>query len=96
MEEARAADHRREAAEEREREFLAMNSTLEQWTEARMAILASMRGAPSEEEEIQKREEALVLEASERSLELEQLEVRERQVTMAEDAVTAREAKIQE
>ena len=56
LEEARAADHRREAAEEREREFLAMNSTLEQWTEARMAILASMRGAPSEEEEIQKHE----------------------------------------
>ena len=53
-----------------------------------------MRGAPSEQGEIQKHEEALMLEASESSLELEKLETRERQVSMAEDAITAREAKI--
>ena len=41
-------------------------------------------------------EEALALDASERSLKLERLETRERKVAMAEDAATAREAKIQE
>ena len=48
------------------------------------------------EEEVRKREEALALEAVERSLELEQLETREHQVAQAEDAVWAREAKVQE
>ena len=49
-----------------------------------------------EEEEVWKREEALALEAVERSLELEQLETRERQVAQAEDVIGAREAKVQE
>ena len=40
--------------------------------------MASMRGAPSKEKEILKREEALALEALEHTLELERLEVRER------------------
>ena len=51
--------------------------------EARQAALALMRGTPAEEEEILKREEALALEATERSLELEQLETREHQVAQA-------------
>nr|XP_020159880.1 hyaluronan-mediated motility receptor-like [Aegilops tauschii subsp. strangulata] len=55
-----------------------------------------MRGTPTEEEEILKREEALALEAMEHSLELERLETRERQVALAEDAVGAREARAQE
>ena len=49
-----------------------------------------------EEEEVRKRDEALALEAVERSLELEQLETRERQVAQAEDAVGAREARVEE
>ena len=64
--------------------------------EARQAALASMRGTPIEEEEILKREEALALEAMERSLELERLETRERQVAQVEDAVCAREVRAQE
>ena len=64
--------------------------------EARGTALASMKGAPSDEEEILKREEALLLEATERSLELERLETRERQVDQAEGVVGAREAKAQE
>ena len=55
-----------------------------------------MEGAPSDEEEISRREEALLLEATERSLELERLETRERQVAQAEDAVSTREARAQE
>ena len=50
--------------------------------EARRAALASLRGTPAQEEEVRKREEALTLEAVERSLELEQLETRERQVAV--------------
>ena len=64
--------------------------------EARKAALASLRGTPAEEEEIRKREEALALEAVERSLELERLETWERQVAQAEDAVGACEARAQE
>ena len=96
LEEAREADCRREVAEERERELQALNAALEQQVEARRAVLASMRGAPSKEKEILKREEALMLEPSKRSLELERLETRERQVAVAEDAITMHEAKIQE
>ena len=96
MEEAHEADHRREAAEERTWELQAWSASLEQQVEARRAALASLRGAPAEEEEVRKREDALALEAVERSLELEQLETRERQVAQAEDAVGAREAKVQE
>ena len=43
-----------------------------------------------------RREEALMLEATERNLELEQLEMREHQVVQAEDAISAREARAQE
>nr|XP_020158444.1 tropomyosin-2-like [Aegilops tauschii subsp. strangulata] len=96
LEEAREADRRREAAKERARELQALNAILEQQVEARKAILASMRGVPSEEKEISKREEVLMLEASEGSLELERLEKRERQVAQAEDTVSVREAGIQE
>ena len=55
-----------------------------------------MRGTPIEEEELRKREEMLVLEAKERSLEFEQLEMRERQVALAENVVGGREAMAQE
>ena len=73
-----------------------MNASLEQQVEARKAALASIKGAPSDEGEILRREEALLLEATEHSLELERLETRECQVAQAEDAVGAREAKAQE
>ena len=96
MEEAREADHRREVAENHRQELLALNASLEQQVEARRAALASMKGAPSNKEEILRREEALMLEATERSLELERLETRERQVDQAEDVIGAREAKAQE
>ena len=64
--------------------------------ELRRATLASLKGAPAEEEELRRREEALTLEAAERNLDLERLETRERQVTQAEDDFGAREARIQE
>ena len=64
--------------------------------EACKAALASMKGTPAEEQEVLKREEVLALETTERSLELERLETRERQVAQAEDVVGAREAKAQE
>ena len=64
--------------------------------EACKAALVSMKGTPVKEEVILRREEALALEATECSLELERLETRERQVAQAEDVVGAREAKAQE
>nr|XP_020176698.1 uncharacterized protein LOC109762277 [Aegilops tauschii subsp. strangulata] len=93
---AREADRRREAAEKCAWELQAWSASLEQQVEARRSALASMRGAPAEEEEIQKLEEAMALEAVERSLELERLEMRERQVIQAEDTVDAREDRAQE
>nr|XP_040251950.1 uncharacterized protein LOC109743182 [Aegilops tauschii subsp. strangulata] len=60
------------------------------------AALASLRGTRVEQEEVRRRQEALALEAVERSIELEHLEPRERQVAQAEDAIGAREAKVQE
>ena len=96
LEEAKEADHRRESAEKQEHELLALNAALEQQIEACMTVLASMRGAPSEEKKILKREEALAMEALKRSLEHERMETREHHVAMVEDAVTACEAKIQE
>ena len=93
MEEAREADNRRAAAEERRRELQALNASLEQQVEVRRVALASMKGTPSDEEKIFRREEALVLEATERSLELERLEMRERQLAQAKDVVGAREAR---
>nr|XP_020154695.1 golgin subfamily A member 6-like protein 2 [Aegilops tauschii subsp. strangulata] len=90
QEEVREANRRREAEEKRAWELQAWRASLERQVEARKAALASLRGTPAEEEEIRKREEALALEAVERSLELERLETRERQVAQAEDAVGAR------
>ena len=95
MEEAREADRHREVAEKRAWELQAWSASLEQQVEAHTATLASMRGTPAEEEEILKREEALALEATERTLELERLETREHQVAQVEDAANAREARIQ-
>ena len=94
MEEAREADHRREVAKERRQELQALNASLEHQVEARRAALASMKGAPSNKGEILRCEEALMLEATERGFELEQLETRECQVAQAEDAASAREARI--
>ena len=64
--------------------------------ELRRSTLALLKGGPSKEEELQRREEALTLETAERNLDLERLETRERQVAQAEDDVCAREARIQE
>lgn len=96
LEEAWEADNHHAATEERRRELQALNASLEQQVEARRAALASMKGAPSDEEEISRREEALLLEATEHSLELERLETRERHVTQVEHVVGAREARAQE
>ena len=52
-----------------------------------------MKGTLAEEEEILRGEEALAPEATERSLELERLDMRGRQVAQAEDDVGTREAK---
>src|SRR4051812_26021268 len=87
VEEARAADRRREAAEEQARELLARCHSLEEQAELREAALASMKVVSGDPAELRKREEALVLEASERTREYEQLETRERLVTQAEDDV---------
>ena len=92
MEEAREADHRREIAEKHVWELQAWSTSLEQQVEPRKAALASMKGTPVAEEEVLRHEEALTLEATERNLELERLETRERQIAQAEDAVGAREA----
>ena len=83
LEQACEADRRCEAAEERAWELQAWSASLEQQVEAREAALASLRGTPTEEEEVRQREEALALEAVEHSLELERLEMRERQVAQA-------------
>ena len=93
MEEAREANRRCEIAEKRAWELQAWSASLEQQVEARQAALALMRGTPAKEGEMLKREEALALEAMERSLELERLETREHQVALAEDVVGACEAR---
>ena len=64
--------------------------------ELRQDALASLKGTPVNEEELRRREEPLMLEATECNLDLERLEMRERQVTQAEDDVGVREARIQE
>ena len=66
-EEAREADQRREAAEERARELLAWCHSLEEQVELHEASLASMKVASGDPAELQKREEALTLEAAERT-----------------------------
>ena len=60
--------------------------------ELREAALASMKVASGDPAELQKREEALMLEAAERTREYECLETREHLVTQAEDDVAAWEA----
>ena len=93
-EEAREADRWREAVEERARELLAWCHSLEEQVELREAALASMKVASGDPAELQKREEALTLEATESAREHERLEMRERWVTRAEDDVAAREARV--
>ena len=58
------------------------------------ATLASMKGGSVDRAELQKCEEALTLEVTERTLDLERLETRERLVAQAEDDVAAREAQV--
>ena len=60
LEEAREADRRSEAAEKRAWELQAWSTVLDQQVEACRAALASLKGSPAEEEEIQKREEVLL------------------------------------
>ena len=96
FQEAKEADQRREVAEKRAWELQAWSASVEQQVESRQAARASLRGTLVEEGEVLKHEEALMLEAAERSLELERLETRERQVAQAEDAASTREARIQE
>ena len=80
VEEAREADQRRKAAEERAWELQAWSSSLEQQVELREVALALMKGASVDQADLQRREEALTLEAAERTLDLERLETRERLV----------------
>ena len=56
----------------------------------------SLKGASADQAELQRHEEALTLEAAERTLDLERLEMRERPVTQVEDDVAEREARVQE
>lgn len=96
VEEAREADRRREATEERTHELLARCCSLEEQVELREAALASMKVASGNPAELQKREEALTLEAAERAREHERLETKERWVTWVEDDVAAWEARVVE
>ena len=57
------------------------------------ATLASMKGGSVDRAELQKCEEALMLEATKRTVDLERLETRERLVAQAEDDVAVREAR---
>ena len=82
-EEAWEADRQRKAAEERARELLSWCHSLEEQVELREAALASMKVASGDPAELQKREEALTLEADKRTYEYERLETRERLVTRA-------------
>ena len=88
MEEAEEANHRREAAEERERDLLSSNAALEREVEEHRALLASLAGeAALAEAELLRRHEDVTLETVEHSMALERLEVRERQAVAAKDAV---------
>ena len=79
-EEAQEANQRLKAAEEQAWELRALSSSLEQQVELHEAALASMEGGSVDRAALQKHEEALRLEATERALELERLETRERMV----------------
>ena len=70
--------------------------SLEEQVELREAALASMKVASGDPVELQKREEALTLEAAKRVREHERLETREHWVTWAEDNVAARETRVAE
>ena len=95
LKEARATDHRCEAAEERERELQVSNATLEWQVQARRAAVgAPVGGPPTNETRLRAREDALALEALEHGLEHERLEVMEGQVTVVEDALAAREVTV--
>src|SRR3954465_4230426 len=75
-EEALGADRQQEAAEERARELLARCHLLEEQVELREAALASMRVASGDPAGLQRRDEALTLEAVKRTHEYERLETR--------------------
>lgn len=95
MEETEAANRRRKAAEERERDLLSSNAALQREVKGRRALLASSPGEVAlAEAELLRRHDDLMLEVVEHSLALERLEVRERQAAVAEDAVAAREAQV--
>ena len=96
VDEAREADRQREATEERAQELLARCRSLEEQVELREAALASMKVVSVDPVELQKREEALMLEAPERAREYERLEMRERLVMRVEDDVVAWEARVLE
>ena len=61
--------------------------------ELREAAFATMEGASADRVELQTREEALTMESTERTLDLERLETRERLVAQVEDVVAVREAR---
>ena len=84
------------AAEERVWELQAWSNSLERQVELRQAALVSLKEASVDQAKLLKCEEALTLEATERNLDLERLETRERLVTQAKDDVAAREAQVQE
>ena len=75
---------------------MAQCRSLEEQVELREAALASMKVASGDPAELQKREEALTLEAAERAREHERLETRKPWMTRAEDDVAAREARVSE
>ena len=92
LEEARDADRRRVAAEDRERKLEALNAALERQVRARMAALATSTAGDGPAG-IFAQEEALALEAMELGMERERLETMERQVAEAEVELDGREAK---
>ena len=96
MEETEAANRRRKAAEERERDLLSSNASLLRKIEERRALRAFSLGEVAlVEAELLRHHEDLTLEAVEHSFALERLEVRERQAAVAEDDVATREAQVQ-
>ena len=64
--------------------------------ELREVALASLKAGSVDRAELQRSEEALTLEATELTLDLERLETRERLVAHAEDDIAAREARASE
>ena len=90
-------DCRREAAERHERELQASNAALERQVLACKAALADSAGEPpTGEARLRTLEDTLTLEALEQSLERERMEVMERQLATADDALASREVMIRE